>query len=185
MFPNYNIYSVPLLILYVLGIIFCIVIYIKYRKSKHISDLLLVLIMAVHTYHRTTYTVGFMGWYDTFPNTKINYFLLDLTLGFGPLIYLYVRSITNQQTRLSKRDWLHFIPVLLFIIYRLIIFLYDVNQPGFEDVQNGRLFQLVNMNYGSFIAGLLGNISQIIYLFLSIFLFLNVTIGEWEKIPHL
>ena len=40
------------------------------------------------------------------------YFLpIYYSLGFGPLIYVYVRSLTDSQFRFSRRHWWHFIPV--------------------------------------------------------------------------
>ena len=35
------------------------------------------------------------------------------SLAFGPLIFFYVKSITNSSFQFSKKDWIHFVPVLL------------------------------------------------------------------------
>ncbi len=43
---------------------------------------------------------------------------LDLPIAFlyGPLLYLYVRTLTEGQEKLSGRDWLHFAPFVLVAI---------------------------------------------------------------------
>ena len=139
MFPNFNIYSTPLLILTLQGLIFAVLLLRRYLKKNNSSDLFLFFILAITCYQQTCYTVGFMGWYDTFRNTKINYFLIPLSIAIAPLIYFYIKSITTSKFEFKKKDWLHFAPAILLIVYRLSIYAYDASQPGFADTQNGIL----------------------------------------------
>jgi len=138
-FPNFNIYSTPLLILTLQGLIFAVLLLRRYLKKNNSSDLFLFFILAITCYQQTCYTVGFMGWYDTFRNTKINYFLIPLSIAIAPLIYFYIKSITTSKFEFKKKDWLHFAPAILLIVYRLSIYAYDASQPGFADTQNGIL----------------------------------------------
>ena len=139
MFPNFNIYSTPLLILVFQGLIFVGLLFVKYFKKKNISDLFLGLILLIVCYQQTCYTVGFLGWYNEFQNTKINYFLIPMSLGIAPLIYFYVKSITTSNFKFEKKYWWHFMPILALIIFRFFIFFYDSNQPDFHETQNGIL----------------------------------------------
>ncbi len=139
MFPNFNVYSTPLLILVFQGLIFAILLLARYSIKKNISDLFLALILLLTCYSQTCYTVGFMGWYDTYRNTKINYFLYNIAIVLGPLIFLYVRSITTSNFSFKRKDWWHFFLAFLFAFYRIVIFIYDAQQPGFNDTQNGFL----------------------------------------------
>ncbi len=139
MFPNFNIYSTPLLILVFQGLIFAILLLARYSIKKNISDLFLALILLLTCYSQTCYNVGFMGWYDTYRNTKINYFLYNIAIVLGPLIFLYVRSITTSNFSFKRKDWWHFFLAFLFAFYRIVIFIYDAQQPGFNDTQNGFL----------------------------------------------
>ena len=82
-----------------------------------------------------------MGWYDTFRNTKVNYFLIPLSLAVGPLIFFYIKSFTNHNFRFTKKELLHFIPVIVYFVFRVIVYLYDVRQEGFEETQNGVFVQ--------------------------------------------
>ena len=146
-FPNFNIYSTPLLVLVSQGVIFGLLLLSRYRRKHIISDLFLALLVLITCYHRTTYTIGFMDWYDTYRNTKINYWLIYLGLAVGPLIYFYVKSITRSNFTFRKKDLFHFLPVLVYVIYRIFIFVYDANQPGFDDSQNGYLMQELEFKF--------------------------------------
>ncbi len=139
MFPNFNSYSTPLLVLVLQGLIFAILLLMKYKRKGNISDLFLGLILLFTCYNQTCYTLGFMGWYDEFRNTKINYFLYNIAIVLGPLIFLYVKSITTSNFVFRKKDWWHFALAIAFVCYRLIIFTYDALQPGFNETQNGIL----------------------------------------------
>ena len=111
----------------------------RYFKKRHISDVFLFFILIITCYRETCFTIGFMGWYDTFRNTKINYFLIPLSVAVAPLIYFYVKSLTTSQFVFQKRDWWHFVPGFALVIYRLTIYGYDYFQPGFSETQNGLL----------------------------------------------
>ena len=111
-FPDFNIYSTPLLILVVQGLVFVGLLFARYIKKKNISDLFLALILLIVCYQQTCYTVGFMGWYNVFRNTKINYFLIPLGIAIAPLIYFYVKAITTSNFTFKKKNFIHFIPAI-------------------------------------------------------------------------
>jgi AraC-like DNA-binding protein len=55
--------------------------------------------------------------FDSFPIFR--YFQLELLYGIGPALYFYTKSISNPNFRFKKRDYLHFLPVIIeFIFYR-------------------------------------------------------------------
>ncbi len=138
-FPSFNSFSTPLLILVLQGLVFIWLLGSRYFRNKNISDLFLALILVVVCYEQICYTVGFMGWYNTFRNTKINYALIPMGLATAPLIYFYVKSVTASAFKFRKKDFLHFLPAVSIILYRIIIYTYDAVQPGFADTQNGIL----------------------------------------------
>ena len=139
LFPNFNIYSTPLLILVSQGLIFVGLLFARYLKKKRISDLFLGLILLIICYEQICYTVGFMGWYDVFRNTKINYFLIPMGMAIAPLIFFYVKSITTSNFKFKTNNLWHFTPVFLLISFRVGIYIYDSFQIGFNETQNGIL----------------------------------------------
>ena len=133
----------------------------------------MAVILLVMAYHRTTYTIGFMGWYDTFQNTKINYFLFSLNLAMGPLIYLYVRVTIRPPFRLTKLDGWHFIPVASYILYRIILLVHDSGQDDWQKGYDGQWMREVDQVYVSPVIQLLTYTSQVIYYAFTIQLFWN------------
>jgi len=139
LFPDFNIYSTPLLILVFQGLLFVGLLFARYFKKRNISDLFLGLILLIICYEQICYTVGFMGWYNEFKNTKINYFLIDMGMAIAPLVYLYIKSITTSNFKFKKKDCWHFLPIFILIVFRFSIYFYDSLQPDFNNTQNGIL----------------------------------------------
>ena len=138
-FPDFNIHSTPLLILVVQGLIFVGLLFRRYVVKRNPSDLFLGMILLIVCYEQICYTVGFMGWYNVYRNTKINYWLIPMSVAIAPLIYFYVKSLTTSSFKFKKSDWWHFALAIGLVVYRTSIYTYDALQPGFDDTQNGYL----------------------------------------------
>lgn len=172
-FPDFNIHSTPLLILVLQGLIFVGLLFGRYLKKRNSSDLFLGLILLIICYEQTCYTVGFMGWYNVFRNTKINYFLIPMGFAIAPLIYFYVKSVTTSNFVFKKKNWWHFVPAFLMISFRLGIYVYDSLQPGFNDTQNGILKLSVDEPIVSPIYMFLSFAQMLLYLAFTFQLFYN------------
>ncbi len=146
-FPNFNGYSMPLLVLVLQAYIFAGLLLHRYVKKKYVADLFLSLLIFALGHHCYAYIIGFMDWYDTYRTTKINYFFFDFSLGIGPLVYFYVKSITTPYFKFKRQDYWHFIPVVLFVVYGIFTGIYDAMQPGFDKVQNGYWEENINFKY--------------------------------------
>ncbi|WP_413977296.1 helix-turn-helix domain-containing protein [Maribacter sp. 2307UL18-2] len=170
-FPNFNIYSSPLLILSVQGLIFAFLLFKRYLDKKALSDILLSLIILITCYHRTTYTIGFMDWYDTYQNTKINYYVVDLSMILAPLLYFYVRSVTCSAFKISRKHSVHFIPWLIFLFIKILILFSDASSPDFDSVQNGEMVINFQWKYLDPIVYLFSMLQMIVYLALTFQLF--------------
>lgn len=173
MFPDFNKWSLPLLILVLQGLIFVALLFNRYLKKRNLSDLFLGLILLLTCYNQICYTVGFMGWYDTFRNTKINYFLINIAVAIAPLIYLYVKSLTTSKFKFKKKYWWHFSLAFLYVAYRLSIYTYDALQPGFNDTQNGILKIELDEEYVQAIMGYIETPFMLMYLAFTFQLFYN------------
>ena len=170
-FPNFNLYSMPLLILVLQAYVFAFLLLWRFVRLKQSADLFLALLLLMQGHHCTSYIIGFMDWYDTFRNTKVNYYLIDFTLAIGPLVYFYVKSITQPKFEFRQKDWWHFLPMVILLVYQVFIGVYDMGQPGFEEVQNGVLKKNLDIQYVSPFTLLLGNYSQLLYYAFSVQLF--------------
>lgn len=43
----------------------------------------------------------------------------------GPVVYFYSKSQLNRSFKLSKREYIHFIPAIIYLIYSLVVFVTD------------------------------------------------------------
>lgn len=171
MFPDFNIYSSPLLILVIQGIILSGLLLWSYKAKSNLPNLILGILLVITCYHRTTYTIGFMGWYDAFRNTKINYFLIPLNFAVGPLIYFYIKSYIVKEFSFSKKDSIHFVPTAVYAFYKIVVYLYDSNQAGFSETQNG-VFMQSNLYHSLDILYVVAvSIQMLLYLFFSIYIY--------------
>ncbi|MEM9362194.1 MAG: helix-turn-helix domain-containing protein [Bacteroidota bacterium] len=172
-FPEFGKYSTPLLFLTLQGLIFAFLLLRRYGKDKNVSDLFLFSILLFACYGQTCYTVGFMGWYDTYRNTKINYALFSVGIVLAPLIYLYIKSITTSQFKIRGVDFFHFLPFGLFALYRASIYTYDWMQPEFQEVQNGILKLSLDEPYAQPLMSVFGFAQMLLYLAFTLQLFFN------------
>ncbi len=171
-FPDFNVYSMPLIILVGQGYLFAVLLFVRFYKKRKSSDLILALFLVITGLRCTSYIIGFMSWYDTFPNTKINYFLPDFSLILGPLVYFYVKSITIQTFSFSKKDLWHFAPWGVYIALQVFVYVYDSQQPNFDDVQNGVLHVKINFGIATYMV-VIGIVSRMIYFFLAAKIFVE------------
>ena len=172
-FPEFEEYSTPLLLLTLQGLVFAFLLLRRYSRGKNPSDLFLFFILLFTCYGQTCYTVGFMGWYDTYRTTKINYALFNVGLVVAPLIYLYVRSITTPKYKSRAKDIFHFVPLALFFCYRFSIYIFDSLQPGFDEVQNGILKLSLDEAYVLPITIAFGFAQMLLYLAFTFQMFYN------------
>ena len=105
---------------------------------------------------------------------------MNFSLALAPLIYFYFRSITNPKTTFEKKDLLHFVPILLLIGIKAVILIYDSNQNGYNDTQNGYLVINFQWKYLDPLVDLVSMLQMLIYLVFSFQLLYNYK----EKITH-
>ncbi|MEM6725983.1 MAG: AraC family transcriptional regulator [Bacteroidota bacterium] len=162
----------PLLILVVQAYLFAALLLVRFTKKRHLADLFLAIFILMNGHHCTSYIIGFMDWYDTYRNTKINYFLMNFGLALGPVLYFYIRSLTDIHFKFRKRDWWHFVPIFVVVLYKVVLWHYDSRQPGFEDVHNGVLMENFHRAFILTISEVAHLISKIIYFTLAIQLYM-------------
>lgn len=69
---------------------------------------------------------GFAGWYDTMPYREILFYTPFLHgLYLGPFLYFYVKTLTNYNYRLTRKDLYHFIPGTLFLLWSIVMVVTD------------------------------------------------------------
>ncbi|WP_299113913.1 AraC family transcriptional regulator [uncultured Winogradskyella sp.] len=91
------------------------------KASKWLSLLLFLYAMYI-----TPYMLGYANWYSKKITADILFFIPFMqVLLIGPVVYFYTKSQLNSGFKLSKKDYIHFIPAILYAIYSLVVFITD------------------------------------------------------------
>lgn len=125
---EFNLYSSLLLVFFVHIIVYAIMLWRRGLKQESLPDKLLGTFLLVSAFLVVPWMTGFAGWYDTedsFYREFLFYFPFVHGLLIGPLLYLYVKSITNFNYRLTQKDKVHFIPALLYALWSILVVIVD------------------------------------------------------------
>lgn len=125
---DFNLFSSLLLVFFVHILVYSIMLWRRGLKHESTSDKLLGTFLLLAGLYVVPWMTGFAGWYNTtnpFYRELLFYTPFVHGLFIGPLLYLYVKSITNFHFRLQQKDWLHFAPGLLYILWCVIVVVVD------------------------------------------------------------
>jgi ABC-type sugar transport system permease subunit len=111
---SFNIFSVTLFLGAAQGFFLALLLF--ERKRNQTANRMLAFLVSLYSVYIAD--VAFqMNYHQSFPH------LIGVTTGlpflFGPLHYLYARLMISPGRSFEKRDWLHFLPFVIFKAYML------------------------------------------------------------------
>ena len=116
-----NEYSFPLALAFVNGLIFAVLCWSRGIGEERKSDVMLGFVILAACLDILDYMLGFMGinvlWEELF------FFPYSIGLVIGPLMFFYLKSQLNAQFSFRKKDFLHFVPYSVYVVYHLLIFM--------------------------------------------------------------
>jgi AraC-like DNA-binding protein len=124
---EFNAYSSPLLPGFLQGLAFATILCLRGVREERVSDYFAAILLVMGSLYVGQWMFGFAGWYDShdWKTSLMFYISWKNLLAFGPLIWLYFRSLTNTDFRWRRKYWWHFLPLALSLLEPLTIFLYD------------------------------------------------------------
>jgi AraC-like DNA-binding protein len=123
---DFNFYSSLLLIFFVHGLVYAFLCWRKAAQLNSRSNYWLGIFLFLCSLYIFPWMVGFAGWYDHQPYRNILFYTPFQHLFFiGPVIFFYVQSLLNPGFRFGKKDWLHLVPGIFYLIYSAVIFVTD------------------------------------------------------------
>jgi AraC-like DNA-binding protein len=123
---GFNQFSSLLLIFFVHGLVYGILLYRKGVLNETRSDKWLSLFLFLCVLYIAPWMIGFAGWYDNQPYRDILFYVPFQHLFFiGPVIFFYVQSLLNPSFRFGKKEWLHLVPGLLYLLFCIIMVVTD------------------------------------------------------------
>lgn len=126
MLYDFNFYSSLLLITFTQGVIYCLLLLKKGIVSENKSNYWLSIFVFLCSMFVAPWMLGFAGWYDNQPYRDFMFYMPFQHLFFiGPIIFFYTQSLLNPSFKFNKKNALHLVPGLLYLVYNLYVFVYD------------------------------------------------------------
>ncbi len=127
MIYDFNFYSSLLLITFSQGIIYSFLLVKKGFQSDNKSNYWLSLFVFLCSMYVAPWMLGFAGWYDNQPYRNFMFYVPFQHLFFiGPIIYFYTQSLLNPAFTFNKKQFLHLITGILYMLYVFAMYIYDV-----------------------------------------------------------
>ncbi len=123
---SFNSFSSILLIFFIHGLVYAILLFRKGIINETASDKWLSLFLLLCILYICPWMTGFAGWYDTQPYRDMLFYTPFQHLYFiGPVIYFYVQSLFNPSFRFGRKEGLHLIPGILYLLFSAVMFITD------------------------------------------------------------
>ena len=123
---DFSLKSSLLLIFFSQGIVFSVLLWIKGQQLERKSSKWLSIFILLCALYVTPFMTGYAGWYSVKIYREILFFIpFQQLFLIGPVLYFYTQSLLNKSFQLSKRDWLHFMPAILYVAYSIVVFVTD------------------------------------------------------------
>jgi AraC-like DNA-binding protein len=123
---DFDFFSSILLIFVTHLLVYAALLFKKYINQQQQSSMWLGFFLLLSTLYISPWMLGFAGWYGKQPYRDILFYTpLQHLFLIGPVIYFYVQSLLNTGFKFSKKNWLHFIPAIVYFLYCLLMLVYD------------------------------------------------------------
>jgi AraC-like DNA-binding protein len=123
---DFNFESSILLIFFVHGLVYSILLFRKGIVNENVSDKWLAAFLLLCSLYIAPWMLGFAGWYDHQPLRDIMFYIpMQLLYFIGPVIFFYVQSLLNPSFRFGKKEWLHLLPGILYLLFSVIMVVTD------------------------------------------------------------
>ncbi|TAF26648.1 MAG: AraC family transcriptional regulator [Runella slithyformis] len=135
MYFDYNFQSVPLLIFFINGLIFSILLLKKGIEDESGANIWLSIFIFFCSLYLCPWMCGHARWYFVEPYRQILFYVPTMQVFLlGPVIYFYTQNLLNPAFRLGWAGFLHLLPALAYMVYSLVVVVTDkwvLDEPYF------------------------------------------------------
>jgi hypothetical protein len=123
---HFNYQSSFLLFFFLQGLVFAFLLLKKGREHNHQASRWLSLFVFLCCLYLCPWMFGHSNWYAMDGYREFLFFMpFQQLFLIGPVIYFYAQSLLDPSYRFQRKDWWHFGPALLYLLYSLVIFVVD------------------------------------------------------------
>lgn len=126
MFFSFSPKSSILLIFFFHGIVFSILLFIKGLQTTNKSSLWLGLFTLLCSLYIAPFMFGYAGWYSKEIYRNILFYTpFQQLFLLAPVLYFYFKTLLDKSFSFSAKDYIHFLPATLYLIYSIVVFFTD------------------------------------------------------------
>ena len=168
-FFNYNSKSSVLLIAFFHAILFSYLLLKEGIREDKTHTKWLAAFIFLGGLYICPFMLGYANWYSMEGYREFLFFVpFQQLFLIGPVFFFYVKTLLNRNWQLTRKDFIHFLPAILYLIYSLIIFITDtLILTEFYFYADGKDKDL------DFWYQMAGLISMLFYLFMSLKYYLS------------
>ncbi len=123
---DFGFFSSLLLIFFVHGLVYAVLLLRKGIINQSTPEKWLSLFIFLCVLFIAPWMLGFAGWYDNQPYREILFYTpLQHLFFIGPVMFFYVRSLLNPSFSFGKKEWLHLLPGVLYLLYSIVMVVAD------------------------------------------------------------
>jgi AraC-like DNA-binding protein len=123
---SFSLKSSILLIFFLHGIVFSTLLLVKGLQTENKSSLWLSLFTILCSLYIAPFMFGYAGWYSQQPYRNILFYVpFQQLFILPPVLYFYFKTLLDRSFQFSTKDYFHFIPATIYLIYSTVIFLSD------------------------------------------------------------
>ncbi|MEO0045125.1 MAG: hypothetical protein RL705_316 [Bacteroidota bacterium] len=126
MFFDFDVKSALLLVFFIHGIVFSILLWIKGKEDDDKPSIWLSVFTILCALYISPFMLGYAGWYSKANYRDILFYVpFQQLFLLPPLFYYYFRTLLDKSFIFSKREIIHFLPAMLYLLYSVVIFITD------------------------------------------------------------
>ncbi|MEA5429716.1 helix-turn-helix domain-containing protein [Arcicella lustrica] len=123
---SFSLKSSILLIFFFHGIVFSTLLLVKGLQTENKSNLLLSLFILLCAFYIAPFMFGYAGWYSKQHYRDFLFYVpFQQLFLLPPVLYFYIKTLLDKSFQFSTKDYIHFLPATIYLIYSFIIFIVD------------------------------------------------------------
>lgn len=124
---SYNEKSSVLLVFFFNAIVFSYLLLKRGLDENQKHSLWLAAFILLGSLYICPFMLGYAGWYSEDGYREFMFFVpFQQLFLIGPVFFFYIKTLLNKDFKLSRLDFIHFLPAIIYMIYSIIVFIGDM-----------------------------------------------------------
>lgn len=133
--------SIVCLIAIIQGLVFSVLLAVRYRRTGQRADLCLAALLITLCLSLVTPMIGFANVYDL--NQWLTYFPFAIAYSYGVLVWFYTIFLTDSERRFTRRDLVFLVPAAIYLAVRFFLFAHSLDWKDWFDKNYGQAFSTI------------------------------------------